>query len=217
VQVGPGSRRQFDRDWALREAVQLLWARGYEGTTLLDLQKAMGGITAPSFYAAFGSKEALFREAVALYAKEQSQSIVRALDESPTARTAIDSMLQAAVAAFSQRGKPRGCLVVLGATNCAAENKSVEEFLRNMRGERNKVIAQRLKRAVAEGDLPATVDLREITAFYVTVVDGLALQARDGASRKLLLATARGAMAAWDALASAAPTDGHADSPTALA
>src|SRR5437016_4416200 len=52
-----GRPREFDRDEALQRAMELFWAQGYEGATLADLQKAMGGITAPSFYAAFGSKE----------------------------------------------------------------------------------------------------------------------------------------------------------------
>ncbi len=196
------SRRQFSRDAALRQAVEVFWARGYEGTTLLDLQKAMGGISAPSFYAAFGSKEALFREAVGLYAQEQGRSVVQALNEAPTARAAIESMMHIAVEALIQRGKPRGCLIVLGAINCAAENHAAEGFLRDMRSARPKLIEGRLKRGIADGDLPASADVRAIAAFYLTVLDGLALQARDGASKKSLSATARGAVAAWEALIS---------------
>lgn len=194
------SRRQFDRAAALRQAVQVFWARGYEGATLLDLQKAMGGIKAPSFYAAFGSKETLFREAVALYVKEQGESVEQALMQASTARAAVESMMQFAVATFSQRGKPRGCLVVLGATNCAVENKPVEEFLRQVRGSRHKIIEQRLQRAVDEGEIAPGVDLHAIAMFYFTVLDGLAMQARDGASRQALLSMAQVAMTAWPVL-----------------
>ncbi len=207
------SRRQFSRDAALRQAVKVFWARGYEGTTLLDLQKAMGGISAPSFYAAFGSKESLFREAVTVYAEEQGRDIVRALNEAASARTAIESMMYAAVAALCQRGKPRGCLVVLGAINCSAENHAAEEFLRDMRSARPKLIEQRLKRGIGDGDLPASADVRVIAAFYLTVLDGLALQARDGASKKSLLETARGALAAWDAVTSESRRADGADHP----
>jgi AcrR family transcriptional regulator len=196
----PVSRRQFDRDEALRQAVELFWARGYEGTTLLDLQAAMGGISAPSFYAAYGSKEALFREAIGLYVQEKGQAVARALTQIPTARAAIEAMMQAAVTGYCQRGKPRGCPLVLGASNYALENRPVEEFLRELRVMRHKMIEQRLKRAVAEGEISSTVDVQGVAAFYLAVLDGLAIQARDGVSKKALLASARRAVAAWDVL-----------------
>ena len=171
---------------------------GYEGATLTGLQEAMGGITAPSFYAAFGSKEDLFREAVELYSKTLGVPMMKALAEEPTARASLEALLQAAVEAFCRPGKPRGCLLVLGAINSMPANKSVRDHLRGLRSRRQKVIQERLQRGVAEGELPSGLDLGALASFYTTVVDGLAIQARDGASRKVLKFAVRCAMAAWD-------------------
>ena len=74
-----GRPRSFDREDALRRAMEVFSALGYEGATLTGLQEAMGGITAPSFYAAFGSKEDLFREAVELYSKTLGVPMMKAL------------------------------------------------------------------------------------------------------------------------------------------
>jgi AcrR family transcriptional regulator len=182
--------------------MNLFWARGYEGATLTDLQRAMGGITAPSFYAAFGSKEKLFREAVALYSKTDGAPMARTLTEEPTARASIEGLLCAAADSFSQPGKPRGCLLLLGAINCMPANQSVQNHMRDQRVPRQKLILQRLQRGVTEGDMPAGANLKALAAFYIAVVDGLSIQARDGASRKSLRATVDCAMAAWNPLVS---------------
>jgi AcrR family transcriptional regulator len=54
-----GRRRQFDTNEALGRALDLVWARGYEGATLPELTKALG-ISRPSLYGAFGNKQQLF-------------------------------------------------------------------------------------------------------------------------------------------------------------
>ena len=195
-----GRPREFDRQHALQQAVELFWAQGYEGTTLADLQQAMGGITAPSFYAAFGSKEALFREVVERYKETEGAPVLKALVEGATARASIEGMLRAAVKHFCGQRSPRGCLMVLGGINCTPANKGVEDFLREQRSLRQTVIRQRLRRGVANGDAPSGVDLDAVASFYTTVVDGMAIQARDGASRKTLSGVVDGAMAAWDSL-----------------
>jgi AcrR family transcriptional regulator len=195
-----GRPREFDRDEALQRAMHLFWAQGYEGTTLADLQKAMGGITAPSFYAAFGSKEDLFREVVELYKMTQGAPVLKALLEGPTARDSVEAMLRLAAESICGQNNPRGCMIVLGAINCAAGNKGIEDFLREQRATREKVIGQRLRRGIADGDLPSSTDINALVSFYTSIADGMAIRAKDGASRKALGNIVKCAMAAWDTI-----------------
>lgn len=195
-----GRPREFDRREALQRAMEIFWAQGYEGTTLADLQKAMGGITAPSFYAAFGSKEDLFRETVELYKMTQGAPVVKALVEGPTARESVEAMLRAAAESICGHNNPRGCMMVVGAINCSAANKGIENFLRDQRATREKVISQRLRRGVTDGDLPPSTDINALVSFYTSVADGMAIHAKDGASRKTLGKIVKCAMAAWDTI-----------------
>ena len=199
-----GRPRGFDRQDALRRAMEAFWALGYEGATLTGLQEAMGGIAAPSFYAAFGSKEELFKEAVELYSKTLGIPMLEALAEERTARASMGALLRAAVEAFTRPGKSRGCMLVLGAMNSTPAHKAVQDHLRRLRARRRKVIRQRLQRGVAEGELPSGLDVGALASFYTTLVDGLAIQARDGASRKALMFAVGCAMAAWDAVVAGA-------------
>lgn len=193
-----GRPRSFDRKEALRAAMEVFWSVGYEGATLTDLQEAMGGITAPSFYAAFESKEALFREAVELYSSTLGAPMMEALEREPKARAAIEALLAGAVKAFRKPGKPRGCMLVLAAMNSAPGNRGVQGYLRGLRARRQKAIEQRLRRGVREGELHREMDAGALAAFFATVIDGLAIQARDGASLKDLQFAVRCAMAVWE-------------------
>lgn len=195
-----GRPREFDRDEAVRRAMKLFWAKGYEATSLTELQDVMGGITAPSFYAAFGSKEALFREAVELYKDVEGAAIARALEEGLTARAAVEAMLRRSVASICSNDNPRGCLIVLGGVNCSSGNKGIEEFLREQRALREQALRRRLRQGIMDGDLPAGADVGGLANFYTSILDGLAMRAKDGASRKVLGRVVTYAMAAWEAV-----------------
>ena len=194
-----GRPRSFDRAAALRQAMAVFWQRGYEGTSLADLTAAMG-INRPSLYAAFGCKEALFLEAVALYETEEGIATTRALQDEPTARAAIEAMLRRNADAYAAPETPAGCMVVLGAMLGTPECQAVREHLAAHRRQAQEDVRRRLEQGVAEGDLPAGTDTAALAAFYTTVLQGLSIQARDGASRQALSAIVDCAMAAWDQL-----------------
>jgi AcrR family transcriptional regulator len=193
---GRGRPREFDREQGLQKAMQLFWSLGYDSTSMADLRAGLG-ITQASLYAAFGSKEQLFREAVALYRRTTGFSTTRALASGTTAREAIHGMLQAAVDAFSAPGAPGGCLLILGATNCALENKGIQDYLLLIRREISQSISERLKKGQRDGDVSKTAPTADIAAYYSTVLHGLALQSRDGSSRKTLTQVVDFAMANW--------------------
>ena len=198
---GRGRPRSFDRQQALCAALRVFREHGYEGTSLADLQKALGGLSPPSIYAAFGSKEQLFKEATEHYHSALRAAAGRAMADATTTKAAIEAMLRCAVVASTESGEPRGCLLVQGAITCSESNASVQEFLHDRRKESYRAFLKRLKAAIASGELPARTDAAAIAQFYTTFAHGISIQARDGASRASLMAAVDCAMAAWDSLA----------------
>jgi AcrR family transcriptional regulator len=195
-----GRPRSFDRDAALKAAMKTFWQHGYEGASMAALTKAMG-ISSPSLYACFGSKEQLFREAVELYLATENRKTRGALAEQRTARGAVEAMLRRSVANLTDPAGCRGCLLVLGDSNAAPEHGGIHAYLAQRRKEVQAALEERIRRGIADGDVPEHVNVKAIAAFLMTVMQGLSLRARDGTSREAMLQVADAALAAWDALA----------------
>jgi AcrR family transcriptional regulator len=193
---GRGRPREFDREQALQKAMHIFWSLGYDATSMADLRAGLR-LTQASLYAAFGGKEQLFREAVDLYRRTAGLSTARALAMGSTAREAIQTMLQAAADAYTAPGTPAGCLVILGAINCVTENKAIQAHLSSIRRQVSQSILDRLKQGQLDGDVPKPAPINALATYYSTVLQGMALQSRDGTSRKTLIQVVEFAMANW--------------------
>lgn len=196
-----GRPRSFDRTAALGRATELFWERGYEGTSLSDLTAAMG-IAPPSLYAAFGSKEALFREAVGFYNATYGAVPQQALAGGRTARESVEGLLRHNAVAYVTPGQPTGCLVLLAASTGAAENDGIRRFMARCRAEDVAAIRRRIDRGVTNGDVPPGTDTAALARFVAAVLHGMSAQARDGADRAVLDAVVTCALAAWEATVS---------------
>ena len=189
-----GRPRSFDRAVALRHAMEVFWAKGYDGAPLNELMAAMG-LNPPSFYAAFGSKEVLFREAVDLYIETIAAASMKALEESKTLQAGLQAMFEGSIDVALSR-ESFGCLLILGVVNWAKGSESARDYLKQARRNTVKLIRTRLKRGVADRELPKGTDIDALATYYHGIIQAISFQARDGASRRELTLLASTAMAA---------------------
>ena len=174
-----GRPREFDPETAIAQAMRLFWRKGYEGTSLSDLTGELG-ITRPSLYAAFGNKEALFLRVLDRYDRETANFIEPALN-APTARELAEGLLYGACAFHSDATNPPGCLMVHGALIGSDASASVRKETNHRRGLLRDRIAERLKRAQADGELRADADPRALAGYLVAILRGIAVEAASGA------------------------------------
>jgi AcrR family transcriptional regulator len=174
----------------------LFWRHGYEGSSITQLTEAMG-INPPSLYAAFGSKEQLYREAMKFYLTGLGDIGVARLNDAPNAREGVANVLEAAAAAFTRPGFPSGCMIGVGSLRCAEENRVIAEETAALRKRSQAAFSQRLARAQRDGEIPNDADIVALTDFFSSIVEGMSVQAQDGASRERLLSIGRLAMTVW--------------------
>ncbi len=183
-----GRPREFDRDEALKRARDLFWTRGYEGVSMADLVAELG-LASARIYAAFGSKEALFREAVAHYQAHEGGFVDRILSAEPDLATAIRAVFREAATLYTRPGRAQGCMVVSAATNVAVENRAIADALALARRRQTAAFTNRIAACLAEGAVTA-FDAALLGEALAALLHGLSVQARDGADRSVLLGIA---------------------------
>ncbi|MCG4255248.1 TetR/AcrR family transcriptional regulator [Acetobacter senegalensis] len=193
-----GRPREFDRDKAIDAATALFWAQGYEPTSLTQLKSCMGNISPASFYAAFGSKEALFREVVQRYLETYGQVMAPLWDESLSPRDAIERTLRGSARMQATRTHPAGCLVVCGASNCSPENEPVQALLAAERQRTRKGIRACVERAIALGELKASSATKVLPNILTTFFHGMTCETRDGVTSNTLDAAVTSLLTLWD-------------------
>ena len=193
---GRGRPQAFDRQTAIEQAMILFWERGYEGTSFNALTEVMG-LSASSLQNSFGSKEALFHEAMRHYSEGLSVWYAEALAASVTAREAFEMLITEIAVNFTRSDLPVGCMVSIAAMQTPPDLSPIREFATEARQSSQKALADRLRRGITEGDLAADTDVDALAAYFGTVFRGMAVQARDGASRTELATIGAYAMRAW--------------------
>lgn len=181
---GVGRPRAFDIEESLEKALEVFWRNGYDGTSLSDLTEAMG-INKPSLYATFGNKEQLFLKAIEFYESRPCAFFLPAL-EKPTAYQVAEHMLFGAAHNMADKNHPQGCVIVQGALSCSESAAKVREALIDRRVDAEQQLCTRFQRAQQEGDLPAHVDTAVLARYIATVLQGIAVQANNGASSEQL-------------------------------
>ncbi|GLX14097.1 TetR family transcriptional regulator [Pseudomonas straminea] len=193
-----GRPRTFDRQAALEQAMHLFWEHGYEATSLSQLKAGIaGGISAPSFYAAFGSKEALYNEVMALYLQTHGRVTESLFDDTLPPREAIELALRRSAKMQCEAGHPRGCMVALGVIGVCMPQDGATLPSENRQRTREGIRAC-IERAIADGELAGDTDVQALTSAYDSFLLGLSTLARDGIEHLALDAAVTQIMKLWD-------------------
>lgn len=188
----------FDREAALDRAMRLFWDRGYEGASMDELTAAMG-VSPSSLYAAFGSKAALYDQALDRYLTGPGDYAGPVLAADLPTRAAFERLFEVAAYELTRADQPLGCMVAIAETHCSPAAEGVRAAVAERRLASLRLFEDRLKRGVAAGELSADTDVGDLARYLATVLNGLSIQARDGATREELAAVGRTAMRAWPA------------------
>ena len=193
-----GRPREFDRDEAVDAAMQMFWRQGYEPTSLQQLKQVMGGLSAASFYGAFGSKERLYRETLARYLATHGQVVAPLHDETLRPRDALERALRRSARMQTDAQLPRGCMVVLSAANASPENDHLQKLVAAERQRTREAIRGCIERAIATGELREDTDSLGLSALAEALLVGMSVQVRDGVSAAAIEAAISNLLRLWD-------------------
>nr|WP_314544512.1 TetR/AcrR family transcriptional regulator [uncultured Massilia sp.] len=190
-----GRHREFNVDDALDAVLNVFWSKGYEGASYTDLTRA-AGVERPGLYAAFGNKEAMFRLALDRYYQRYVKCFPEALEQ-PTSRLVVEHIFRGAAELHTRYPDRRGCLGVLGAVVGSDDVIPIQQTLIEARAVGESALVNRLEQARQDGDLPENANCHALAAFVMTILSGMAVQARIGADRATLDAVAEQALSTW--------------------
>jgi AcrR family transcriptional regulator len=182
----------FDKDAALEAAMLLFWERGYEGTSMADLTRAMG-LNPSSIYAAFGDKHALFSLAVKRYMKTRAQYGTKPLEE-PTLEKVVRALFDNIVAFLTAPGHPPTCMTLGGAVGCSVDATPARDLMIEIRKQNQLAMRERLIKARKSGELSKDVNVDDYTRYLSTIIAGLSIQAANGSTKAELKRTSQMAL-----------------------
>lgn len=193
-----GRPRGFDRTEALDKAMRIFWLKGYASTSISDLTSTLG-IGSTSLYAAFGSKEALYAEALQYYLGLFEARVWSRFAAAPTAKAAIEALLIDTADFVGQsagEGNPLGCMTTHSVTE-EENGTALSKLMLSLRVGMFDRIHKRLDEALSKGELRRDLDTRAVTRLIITFQNGMSVQARAGVSPSELKDAAKEFMAAW--------------------
>lgn len=193
-----GRPRTFDPDQALDQALHVFWKQGFQDASMQDLTSATG-LSKPSLYAAFGDKEALYLKTLERYLALLVERHAHVLRDEADGERAIRQFMLSMADMFADPALPGGCFVVNGTADCGGSTipASVEAALRAALQGSEGMILDRLQRARRDRQLAAGTDCATLAAMFMSIIAGLAVLARSGATHARLAAVIDAAMKAW--------------------
>ncbi|MFF5387083.1 TetR/AcrR family transcriptional regulator [Streptomyces sp. NPDC013012] len=165
--------KEFDPDAALRAALELFWARGYEATTMADLVEHLG-VGRASLYATFGNKHELYLKALDRYTEANDPRLVEELSAPGPALPAVRALVRRFAAEAATDGERlNGCFVTNSAAELGPHDTAVARQVELSWEQLETLLHAALVRARAGGELPAGRDPRALARMLLVLLQGV--------------------------------------------
>ena len=186
-----GRPRAFDEEQALDAALAVFWRNGYQGASLAELTHAMD-ISKPSLYAAFGNKEQLYLSALERYREQQLIKHAERLAAEPDLKSAMRAFLRSVATMLTSPELPGGCMVVTSAVACdtaALPQRVVAAIGTTVNQSAFGPLKDRLRQELQRRNLPVGTPFEQLADFFTTIMTGMAVMAKVGATQERLFDT----------------------------
>ncbi|MDX6752024.1 helix-turn-helix domain-containing protein [Geminicoccaceae bacterium 1502E] len=181
--------RPYDREAALDAALMLFWKKGYQATSLKDLEAGLA-MKPGSIYAAFSSKEALFALALERYFEKNRDALRTRFLQAPSPLAALADHLRSIARSEADDPHCRACMLVKTLLAATPEDAAIaaraQRYLDAMKTE----IAAAFERARRQGELQASADPDRLARRYQSNLTALRIEAHRGLADKELTALA---------------------------
>jgi len=166
-----GRPAKFCRDEAVVTAMHAFWDKGYEAVSVNELSQAMS-ITRSSFYNCFGSRDALFEEAIALYIRSAPDYFLLTLAPEAEVVPAFRQALKTLCRDRAADPDARGCMII----NCLAcangSNKAAPKLVAMMEEKLDRFSAL-METAIRRGEISRSHDPRATAQAILTYMIGV--------------------------------------------
>jgi TetR/AcrR family transcriptional repressor of nem operon len=169
--------REFDEEEVLGRALEVFHAKGFDGTTLDELEQATG-LGRGSLYGAFGDKRALFFKALALYQDTALRERVARLENGDAGRAEMVALFRGVARDAMRDREHKGCML----TNCSIELADREPDLACQAARSldlfERAFARAIRQAQARGEIDAGRDPVRLARFLTVCMEGMLVLAR---------------------------------------
>jgi len=181
--------RQFDPAEAEEALLGVFWSRGYARTSIEDLTQATG-LLRGSLYAAYGSKEEMFRAATRRYVADLALALSGGRTGLDGAQHVLDTVARLTV----RDPERRGCLILNAIPESHALSAETQRDLQDGLEAMQALLRSRLREAQAEAG--TDLDLDPLVAMLFGASVAIRVLGRAGQDRQLLRSIAKGAIEA---------------------
>ena len=181
---------EFDSEQVLDKAMHLFWKKGYNATSMAELEKGMG-INKFSIYNSFGNKHQLFLAVLNHYAEKKLGQMLDLLNASPRGLAAIERVLDLLETIVSESSEQAGCLMLSSGTELSLHDADVSNKVRRVNRYLEDAFYQALLDAQKKGEISAHLDLKDYSRFLVSLYQGMMTVAKNEQDTLTVLSSIR--------------------------